>query len=107
MTALHLVHAGPPGTKEKVRTIAPTMPDLNLNQSKQRQCIGDRVELQAIADRMDRFKRMQRKFDAHGWNLHPLQDEATFAVHRKWGTTEVCHSLHDAAALLKRIGGDA
>jgi hypothetical protein len=103
MTALSLVqNIPPPPNGEGLST--PHAEAFKTFENDPRQSKRDHVELQAIADRMDRFKRMQRKFDKHGWNLHPLQNEATLAVHRTWATSEVCHSFRDATALLKRIG---
>lgn len=63
--------------------------------------------IQVAADRMDAFKRLERAFDAVGWNLFYLDGEACLAVERRWQMNKVCPDLRSAASLLKMIGGVA
>lgn len=65
----------------------------------------NRLAFQAIADRSDAFKRLERAFDSVGWNLFYLDGEACLAVERRWQLNKVCPDLRSAAALLKMIGG--
>lgn len=66
---------------------------------------GQATPLQAAAERMDAFKRLERGFDAVGWNLFYLDGDSCVAVHRRWQMSQVCPDLRAAAALLKRVGG--
>jgi hypothetical protein len=68
---------------------------------------GRATPLQAVADRMDNFSRLERGFGAIGWNLFYLDGDACLAVHRKWQVSQVCPDLRAAAALLRRVGGMA
>ena len=68
---------------------------------------GQATPLQAVADRMDAFNRLERSFGAIGWSLFNLDGDACLAVHRKWQMSQVCPDLRAAAALLKRVGGVA
>lgn len=72
-----------------------------------RQCSDNRNHLQAVAQRMDEFHRLQTAFNAAGWNFHPLDDRSFLAVHRRWQMHHVCQSVGDALRLLNRIGGAA
>lgn len=109
MTAtLHAIRAGssPPQNGE-TRTTAPTVSGLKSKDSQQRQSNAPGNPLQAVADRMDVFNRLQRAFNAAGWNLHYLDGESCLAVHRRWQMSQVCQDMRAASALLRRIGGAA
>lgn len=67
----------------------------------------DQRPLQEAVERFDHFTRLERAFDAVGWNFHNLAEGAVLCVHRKWGMHQVCHDLRAASALLRRIGGAA
>ena len=69
--------------------------------------IDDLPHVQAVAERMSVFKRLEQAFDAVGWSLYPLTDESLLAVHRNWQINTVCPDARAAHALLKRIGGAA
>jgi hypothetical protein len=61
--------------------------------------------LHAIAETMAQFQRLERAFDAIGWDFYPLHGKSCLAVHRAWGVSAVCHSLGEAFSLLRRVRG--
>jgi hypothetical protein len=61
--------------------------------------------VRSAPNRLADFNRLQHAFDALGWNLHPLHDQALLAVHRAWQISTVCHSYGEAVALLRRVRG--
>lgn len=67
--------------------------------------IDSKSAIQVLAERMDTFKRLERAFDAAGWNLFYLDGESCLAVERRWQMNKVCPDLRSAASLLKQIGG--
>lgn len=61
--------------------------------------------IQEVSNRLDQFSRLQRAFDQRGWNLYNLWGDSLLAVHRTFGVSQVCHSVREAQALLRRIEG--
>jgi len=102
---LRIERDAPPGaTSNEARNRANgSGPSIQTNHNAK--SIGAACELQGVADRLTVFKRLQRAFDAAGWNYHYLNGDACLAVHRKWQMSQVCPDHRSAFALLKRVGG--
>lgn len=75
------------------------------NNTNDQKSTDSKSAIQVLAGRMDTFKRLERAFDAAGWNLFYLDGEACLAVERRWQMNKVCPDLRSAASLLKQIGG--
>ena len=90
--------------KEKAQGACNTLSPKTIEQSN---TTVDQGPLQEAVERFDHFKRLERGFNAAGWNFHNLAGGAVLCVHRKWGMHQVCHDLRAASALLRRIGGVA